>query len=83
MIARRASILACAALVPAALNPALAAAPESMSIALCGGQGTAPAVQLPLGPQPVPGEENGMCCGKACHTANSRKRAGGKIDPVQ
>lgn len=83
MIADRSSILALAALVPAAFNPALAASPASLSIALCGGKNTVSTVQMPLGSQPIPGDGNGMCCSKACHSANSRKRAGAKIDPVQ
>jgi hypothetical protein len=63
----RGAIFGLVALVPAAVNAAVPAAPRLLAVALCGGDGLA----HPL----IPSRQDGQgCCTKACHTGNCRKR---------
>ncbi len=82
MTAGGATLLALAALVPAALNPSLALYRPGIPVALCGGSAGS-VVEIPLAPQRLPGSDEELCCGKACHGGSSRKRAGTNADPVQ
>lgn len=67
-----------AALIPAATN-AVPAAPGSLLVPLCGGDGQVRMVELPLdgGPQPDPS----ACCVKGCHGGSSRKRLARHAEP--
>lgn len=82
MLANGATLLALAALVPAALNPGLVLHRPGIPVALCGGS-VGSVVEIPVDPQPLPGSDEEMCCGKACHAGSSRKRAGESMDPAQ
>lgn len=79
----RESLLALVALVPLAANPSLLVTRSSVSIGLCSGDGRTGAIELPVGPARLPGEEQDQCCGKACHAGRSRKRVSSLFDPAQ
>jgi hypothetical protein len=62
------------AMVPAALNPALAASPAALTLTVPSCAGMARVVTLPLNPGgPAPAEQQ-PCCNKGCHGGSSRKR---------
>jgi len=66
------SLLALAALIPAAFNPGVAQA-RMVTVSLCAGDGTARTATIPLGPaRPGSGEDG--CCAKGCHSGSTRKR---------
>lgn len=68
-------ILALVALVPAAVNPALAARPGMLAVPLCTGDGSVRTVSVPMRPVLPGAPENGEgCCAKGCHSGSSRKR---------
>ncbi|MGD9472285.1 MAG: hypothetical protein AB7G24_06710 [Novosphingobium sp.] len=74
--------LAIIAFIPAMVNPALLPARDGIVVSLCGGPQRA-SVEIPLGAPLLPGENERLCCGKACHSSAERKRQSGKIDPRQ
>lgn len=63
------------ALAPLLASPALAATRQTVGIAVCSADGTARSVQVPVGPEKLPGEDKELCCAKGCHAAGSRKRS--------
>lgn len=63
-------LLAAISLVPAMTGPLGVAPAREAMIALCGGG----AISIPLDDAPAPGEGNGPCCAKGCHSGQSRKR---------
>lgn len=65
-----APILALAALLPAALNPALLDGGGSLAASLCGSGAT---ISIPLRSAP-PDPQGNACCAKGCHAGESRKR---------
>jgi len=67
-------LLALAALVPAAANPALLVRGEALDVTLCGGG----SVSIPL-ENPLPGSNGAACCAKGCHAGEQRKRTRGRI----
>ena len=69
----RIAAVALAALVPAAFNPAPAAAAGSITVPLCDGTLGA-TVTIPLRPGLPPARDGKGCCAKGCHTGSSRKR---------
>ncbi|HWU03331.1 MAG TPA: hypothetical protein VN222_11385 [Novosphingobium sp.] len=82
---KRISLLGLLALVPAALNASPAAARGVLAVPLCAGDGAARTVNVPVGPQDVPGAEQPGCCAKGCQSGSARKRAKrcGDVDPAQ
>jgi hypothetical protein len=66
------------ALWPAALNAAPASAHSALSVPLCTGDGVLRIINVPLGPQDVPGKQVPGCCVKGCHASDNRKRSGKK-----
>lgn len=74
--------LAMIAFIPAMINPALLPAREGVMISLCASAEGA-SIEIPLGAPQLPGQNENLCCGKACHSSGERKRQSGKIDPRQ
>ncbi len=69
----KAAVLAAfAALLPAAVNPAPAAA--SVNVPVCSGADQAKAVTIPLTPAEPGRRDDGNCWIKGCHTGSTRKR---------
>jgi len=61
-------LLAVAALLPAAVNPALLVRGEVLTAGLCGGG----SVSIPLD-NPLPGSNGAACCAKGCHAGEKRR----------
>ena len=61
------------ALLPAALNPSLAASAMGITLSLCGAAGAS--ITLPAGAPSLPGSNGSACCSKGCHASQERKRA--------
>jgi hypothetical protein len=66
------AILGLVAMLPAAFNPSPPARAQAVTVALCSG-GT---IEIPVNQGPQGPAEDAPCCVKACHTGQSRKRAG-------
>ncbi len=64
--------LALIALLPAALNPSLAAAAPRIMLGLCGQAGGS--VSIPTETPSPPGSNGALCCAKGCHNSQDRKR---------
>jgi len=69
---------ALAALVPAAVNPALSAGGARALVALCGGG----SVGIPLD-NPLPSPEGKGCCSKGCHSGERKRGKIARVDPPQ
>ena len=68
------SLIGMLAMVPAAVNPVLAASPASMTIAMATCTGKLRILTLPIGPGgPAPADQQ-PCCNKGCHGSSCRKR---------
>ncbi|MFM5952769.1 MAG: hypothetical protein ACKOPE_00485 [Novosphingobium sp.] len=63
-------------LVPAMLNLSVAAGADTISVAICTGDGQVHTVQVPVGGSDKDGNSGGkgLCCAKGCHSGNNRKR---------
>ncbi len=71
----RLSAIALAALIPAAFNPApAAAAGSSIVVPLCDGTLSGSSISIPIRPALPPARDGQGCCAKGCHTGSSRKR---------
>jgi hypothetical protein len=70
MIAARFGLIA---LIPAMLNLTAVPGGGSISLQICGGDGKARSVQVPLG-EGGDDDKQGLCCAKGCHSGNQRKR---------
>lgn len=78
----RRALLGIAALLPAALGTAPAAA-RGLVVPLCDGSGVVHFVTLPAGaPSPLPSQDGQGCCAKGCHTG-SRKKILEEFEPAQ
>ena len=58
------------ALIPAMTGSLVAASPQAIMVALCGG-GT---MAVPSGAPQLPGSANTPCCAKGCHGSSERRR---------
>ena len=73
------ALVAMLAMIPAAINPAVAATPASMTIAVATCAGKARLLILPIGNgRPAPADQP-PCCNKGCHGSSCRKRSSGAI----
>lgn len=72
----RLALFALFAMVPAAINPAPAAASArgSLVVPLCVGAEQGRSIAIPLVPAGPPARDGEGCCAKGCHTGSSRKR---------
>jgi hypothetical protein len=70
----RLALLALAALIPVALNPALAATGRSLLTPVWTGDGRVHLVRTPLDAPKLPGSDPAGCCVKGCHAPGARKR---------
>lgn len=61
-------------LLPLVIAPAMATPARTVSIALCKGDGSSLALQLPLNRGKLPGGDEEHDCMKACHATGSRKK---------
>jgi hypothetical protein len=77
----RTAALALAALAPAIIGGAPAAAGRSLLVPLCSEDGQARLVRVPLDVPRLPGSDPASCCVKGCHAAGSRKRGGNQLVP--
>lgn len=68
------------ALFPAAANAVPAAAPDSLLVPLCTGDGQVRMIELPTG-DGAPGPDPSACCVKGCHSGSSRKRMARNLEP--
>jgi hypothetical protein len=73
------AFIALVALIPAAFNPAPAAAAGSATgsaivVPLCSGALLGAAGTIPLRPALPPARDGQGCCAKGCHAGSSRKR---------
>ena len=66
------ALFALLAILPAAFSAAIPARAHGLTVVLCSGR----TIELPVNRMPGAPADDTPCCAKACHTGQSRKRAG-------